>query len=207
LQSVHAFVYGTIITMPFMLPAFLQVALGAAITVIVGYWAYVRFYLVRFRNSRDFTSISDRQPSIQLIAEAFDLLRTNRGVIDDFEKLMYGRVANGELPLKGKTVVITGATKGIGRATAAHLAAFGATLILPCRRYNAEDIRKQVEHDAQEAFNKHKPLDCTKTRLDYVACLKSSIVTSVILTKSTPSLNGTRVPAFPQPTSSSTMLA
>jgi len=56
--------------------------------------------------------------------------------------------------LKGKTVVVTGATEGIGRENAKVLASWGANLILPVRSAEkGEQLRKEI---LQETGNKVK---------------------------------------------------
>jgi Tropinone reductase 1 len=52
--------------------------------------------------------------------------------------------------LNGKTALVTGSTKGIGKATAEELAALGATVIITAR--HAEDVEKQVEQLRKDGF-------------------------------------------------------
>jgi len=143
--------------------------LGLAAFAGLAYLIYLRFYLVHFRNTRDFHAATEIHSTAQVTMEDFELLRRHKHLVVEFEKRMYTRVANGDLPLKGKTAVITGATKGIGRATAAHLAAFGASLILPCRRCNFDEFKKQIQDDAQLVFGMYKPASSKKAKLDHVA--------------------------------------
>ncbi len=49
-----------------------------------------------------------------------------------------------ELRLEGKNVVLTGATNGIGRATAFGLASAGADLVLACRNIDAAATVREV---------------------------------------------------------------
>ncbi|XP_050983975.1 retinol dehydrogenase 12-like [Labeo rohita] len=71
-----------------------------------------------------------------------------------FRRIFVHRKAfTGTAKLYGKTVIVTGANSGIGRATAAQLALRGARVILACRNKQrgeaaAQAIRKETENDA-----------------------------------------------------------
>jgi NAD(P)-dependent dehydrogenase (short-subunit alcohol dehydrogenase family) len=57
-----------------------------------------------------------------------------------------------ETRLKGKTAIITGASRGIGRAIAARLAGEGAQVVLCARDQNSlEQAVKEIEHDGGRA--------------------------------------------------------
>lgn len=76
--------------------------------------------------------------------------------------------------LNGKTVIISGAASGIGRATAKILAAAGASVILA--DINAEDGERAAEEIRQKGFAAHFiPLDVTKP--DMIAKAKQDALT------------------------------
>eukprot|EP01062_Namystynia_karyoxenos_P003190 TRINITY_DN11124_c1_g1_i1.p1 TRINITY_DN11124_c1_g1~~TRINITY_DN11124_c1_g1_i1.p1 ORF type:complete len:410 (+),score=101.37 TRINITY_DN11124_c1_g1_i1:81-1232(+) len=60
-------------------------------------------------------------------------------------------LASPESPLLGRTVLITGASRGLGKGIAAHAAAAGARLVLPLRRPSeAERVGRELETGAAE---------------------------------------------------------
>jgi len=64
-----------------------------------------------------------------------------------------GKKYDGEEKLEGKTVVITGASDGIGKETARDLAARGARVIMACRDMKkCESVRKEI---VMESSNKY----------------------------------------------------
>ena len=141
--------------------------LGLGVFGAVAFFAYVRFYLVNFYHSRDHNSPTDRQSALQMIFEGYELLNRNRPDLTAFEKGMYDKVASSNPPLKNKVVILTGATKGLGRGMAGHLAAFGATLVLPCRRCNFEQFKEQVKKDVQLVYEMYGP-KTGKKKLEYI---------------------------------------
>jgi len=68
--------------------------------------------------------------------------------------------------LKGKVVAITGASSGIGEATARHLAAQGAKVVLGARR---DDRLKALATELEKAGGEAEPLRLDVTRRDDVA--------------------------------------
>src|SRR6266702_8890554 len=68
--------------------------------------------------------------------------------------------------LMGKVVAITGASSGIGEATARHLAAQGAKVVLGARR---DDRLKAVAAELEKAGGEAEPLKLDVTRRDDVA--------------------------------------
>ncbi|KAK9328512.1 hypothetical protein V1520DRAFT_345886 [Lipomyces starkeyi] len=65
---------------------------------------------------------------------------------------------------RGRAVLITGASKGIGRATAVSFAKAGATAIVIAARSNLDDVEKDVLAAAEEAG--HSPPQVVKLQLD-----------------------------------------
>src|SRR6266566_3509343 len=68
--------------------------------------------------------------------------------------------------LRGKVVAITGASSGIGEATARHLAAQGAKVVLGARR---DDRLKALATELEKAGGEAEPLRLDVTRRDDVA--------------------------------------
>src|SRR5258705_9788918 len=68
--------------------------------------------------------------------------------------------------LRGKVVAITGASSGIGEATARHLAAQGAKVVLGARR---DDRLKTLAAELEKAGGEAEPLRLDVTRRDDVA--------------------------------------
>ncbi|GBG28517.1 Short chain dehydrogenase family protein [Hondaea fermentalgiana] len=66
-----------------------------------------------------------------------------------------------DLPLRGKLAVVTGATKGLGRAIAAQFHALGADLVLPCRTVPLS-LTSMIAADADALFRSNG-LDVPKT--------------------------------------------
>jgi NAD(P)-dependent dehydrogenase (short-subunit alcohol dehydrogenase family) len=54
--------------------------------------------------------------------------------------------------MQGKTVIVTGANRGLGREMTRQLAAMGATVIMACRSVrHAEEVRAKLENENREA--------------------------------------------------------
>mmetsp|Transcript_776 Transcript_776/g.1231 ORF Transcript_776/g.1231 Transcript_776/m.1231 type:complete len:373 (-) Transcript_776:1732-2850(-) len=84
--------------------------------------------------------------TIQLLYEGQLSIWRNQDRTTKFIKGLYSQ----RDPMKGKRVIITGATRGLGRGIAAHFAALGADLILPCRKV-PKDLNKRLEQDAAKS--------------------------------------------------------
>ena len=87
----------------------------------------------------------------------------HEGSLDAFMRAAYGSAP--ELTLAGQRIVVTGATRGLGRGVAAHALALGADLVLTCRRgcddlpavrADAEALLTQYGADKSSNKNKNK---------------------------------------------------
>ncbi|MGD9294327.1 MAG: SDR family oxidoreductase [Roseobacter sp.] len=67
--------------------------------------------------------------------------------------------------LSGKTAIITGASRGIGAATALHLADLGATVVLAARNTRALE---KLERQIRDAGGKADPISCDVARAEDV---------------------------------------
>jgi NADP-dependent 3-hydroxy acid dehydrogenase YdfG len=77
--------------------------------------------------------------------------------------------------IKGKVVVITGASSGLGEATARHLASLGAKLIIGARRIDRlEAIAKEIEAAGGEA----RTVEVDVTRKEAVERLVAEALTA-----------------------------
>ncbi len=70
--------------------------------------------------------------------------------------------------LSGKTAIITGASRGIGAATARHLAAEGANVVLAARSHDAIDT---IAADINANGGRARAVPCDVARYDAVAAL------------------------------------
>jgi NAD(P)-dependent dehydrogenase (short-subunit alcohol dehydrogenase family) len=82
--------------------------------------------------------------TVQLLVEGMNILWRNREQMKGWTSALYEEGG----ALVGQTVVVTGATRGLGRGIAAHMAALGAHLVLPCRKIPA-NLVEQLEQDAE----------------------------------------------------------
>ena len=83
------------------------------------------------------------------------------GLVFVKRKLLSGVNYNSTRRIKGKTVIVTGATSGIGFATAFYLAKRGATVVLACRDHKKSDyivnyLKKYAKND--QIFFEHLDL-------------------------------------------------
>ena len=75
--------------------------------------------------------------------------------------------------VRGKVVMITGASSGIGRATAERIGAAGATVVLVARSADAlGEVRDKIEHDGGQAFV-HR---CDLTDFDALDAMAAAVV-------------------------------
>jgi NAD(P)-dependent dehydrogenase (short-subunit alcohol dehydrogenase family) len=91
--------------------------------------------------------------TVQLMAEGVQVLWRNREQMKSWTSNTYyndGKAGK----LAGQTVIITGATRGLGRGIAAHMAALGAHLVLPCRDVPSTLIQ-QIEEDASKVRSQY----------------------------------------------------
>jgi len=75
----------------------------------------------------------------------------NKSHLEEFTTALYQQIP---LPLNGKKVLITGATRGLGRGIAAHFRALGADLYLPCRTI-PKGLETQLDEDADMLVSLH----------------------------------------------------
>eukprot|EP00756_Hemistasia_phaeocysticola_P062942 Hpha_TRINITY_DN6419_c0_g1::TRINITY_DN6419_c0_g1_i1::g.261::m.261 len=98
-----------------------------------------------------------------LIVQGLEVQQRNAERMDEFTKLLL----SGESPLRGKRVLITGASRGLGAGIAVWAAAAGADLILPVRKMSeAERVRKQLEADTAQLGKKVDARGVTFFQLD-----------------------------------------
>lgn len=63
--------------------------------------------------------------------------------------------------ISGKTVIISGASSGIGRATARLMAASGGSVMLLARRKkNLQDLKREIQNDGGSA--EYRVVDVTE---------------------------------------------
>jgi len=87
-------------------------------------------------------------------------------------RLVAGKVCQSQASLKGKTVVVTGATSGIGKATAQELAKRDARVIMACRdipkaEKAVQDIRQQTS--SGQLIIRHLDLASLQSVRDFAA--------------------------------------
>lgn len=70
--------------------------------------------------------------------------------------------------LKGKTAIVTGASKGIGEATARHLAANGVNVVLAAR---SEDAVRNIADEINAEGGKALGVSCDVSNLDQVSAV------------------------------------
>ena len=107
----------------------------------IGY-GYVR-YLTIVQHHSEFVDVHHRPGMAQVMMEGFDSHVEHSPAVFAWTEEQYKT-----RPLKGKVIFVTGATRGLGRGIAGHLAALGAKLILPCRRCDFVKLKRTVQADA-----------------------------------------------------------
>lgn len=93
------------------------------------------------------------------------------------KRLLSGVNYNSTRLINGKTIIITGATSGIGFATALDLAKRGATVILACRDLKKSEsvtsyLRKHAGHD--QIFYEHIDLASLSSVKQFAANIKDN---------------------------------
>lgn len=126
------------------------------VSLAVFSFAYFRYQTVHYA-SKDYLEPHHIHSSAKLILEGFDIDAANKQVLSEFAKKHHD-----EKNLKDLVVLVTGATKGIGRGVAAHLASFGAKLVLPCRKCNFTQLEEQLNQDAFEYHNRYSSKKVSK---------------------------------------------
>lgn len=81
---------------------------------------------------------------------ALDHLSDVQPLHDSFRLDLKERITKGYLPLKGKTVLVTGGTKGLGKAIGAFVVYLGGDLIVLARSVDPNIIKKQVLENVQD---------------------------------------------------------
>jgi NAD(P)-dependent dehydrogenase (short-subunit alcohol dehydrogenase family) len=119
--------------------------LCAAIGIIVGVYVLVSAFQVYTYHTSQHNAASDRQGTVHMILEGVGIYARTAGIMYHWIATQHRKPLN----LSNTTVLITGGNRGLGRGIAAHLAAFDAHLILPCRKCPA-DFDQQVLDDAKE---------------------------------------------------------
>ncbi|RZC35467.1 adh short and/or KR domain containing protein, partial [Asbolus verrucosus] len=67
--------------------------------------------------------------------------------------------------MEGRTVIITGSNRGIGKATAMEIAKRGARIILACRNLDmAEKVQKEIIHETKNRSIVVKKLDLSSQK-------------------------------------------
>uniref|UniRef100_A0A7S3PGD2 Ketoreductase (KR) domain-containing protein n=1 Tax=Aplanochytrium stocchinoi TaxID=215587 RepID=A0A7S3PGD2_9STRA len=96
--------------------------------------------------------------TLKLIVEGMGIITRNKAILREYAETLYGH----GLPLEGKTYLVTGTTSGLGSGIAGHLAALGASQILPVRKLKP-DFESEI---AKMAKTLRKKYDNTGNLID-----------------------------------------